>query len=90
MYEQGHDLSAKDKLLVYAGLSNISSQIISEATAESVDYYHKLNRGFHSLMLQTLASFPMLTPASMETVEAMLCAVRSAALSSEEWNGELT
>ena len=48
---------------------------MSEETAESADYYYNLTKGFHSLLLQALASFPMLAPASMDIAEAMLCAV---------------
>lgn len=88
MYEQGHEGSPKDKLLVYSGLSNISSQVISEETAESAGYYHNLTKGFQYLLLQALASFPMLASASMDTAEAMLCAVSFA--STPRNNGKLT
>lgn len=88
MYEQGHEGSPKDKLLVYSGLSNISSQVMSEETAESVDYYHNLTKAFHSLLLQALGSFPMLASASMDVVEAMLCAVSFASIPCN--NGKLT
>ena len=80
MYEQGHEGSPKDKLLVYSGLSNVSSQVMSKETAGSADYYYNLTKGFHSLLLQALASFPMLAPASMDVAEAMLCAVNFASI----------
>lgn len=80
MYEQGHEGSPKDKLLVYSGLSNISSQVMSEETAESAEYYHNLTKGFHSLLLQALASFPMLASPTMDIAEATLCAVSFASI----------
>ena len=88
MYAQGYEGSPKDKLLVYSGLSNISSQVMSEATAESAGYYYNLTNGFPSLLLQALASFPMLAPASMDIAEAMLCAVSFATIPRN--NGKLT
>ena len=77
MYEQGQEGSPRDKLLVYSGMSNICSEFSGMDDGRAADHNHTLARGFSYLLLQALATFPMLTPASMDTVEALLAAVSS-------------
>lgn len=77
MYGEGQEGSPRDKLLVYAGMSNICSEFSGMDDGDAADYNHNLARSFSCLLLQALATFPMLAPASMDTVEALLAAVSS-------------
>jgi len=75
MYEQGQEGSATDKLLVYAGMSNICSQFSGTDDGDLASHNHNLARAFSDLFLQALATFPMITPGTVDTVETLLVAV---------------
>lgn len=75
MYEQGQEGSPGDKLLVYAGMSNICSQFSGIDNGDHAAHNHNLARCFSNLLLQALATFPMVTPGSADTVEALMVAV---------------
>ena len=77
MYERRHESSPTDKLLIYSGLSNICAEFTAEGDVSSASYNHSLVRVFSLLLLKTLATFPLLMPASMDTLEALLIAVSS-------------
>lgn len=75
IYEQGYDGSPIDKLLVYSGLANVCAEFTVETDDISASYNHSLQRAFSWLLMKTLATFPLLVPASLETLEALLLAV---------------
>jgi hypothetical protein len=75
MYEQGQESSALDKLLVYAGMTNICSQFSGIDDGSSAAHNHNLVKVFSGLLLQVLDTFPMMTPPTTGTVEALLLAV---------------
>lgn len=75
MYEQGQDVSPSDKLLVYSGLSNVCAEFTAQTDDMSASYNHGLYRAFSWLLLKSLANYPLIVPASIETLEALLLAV---------------
>ncbi|EMC96618.1 hypothetical protein BAUCODRAFT_483952 [Baudoinia panamericana UAMH 10762] len=75
MYERRQEGSPTDKLLVFAGLTNISSEFTAEGDQTSVAYHHSLVLSFSALLLSTLATLPLLMPASVENLEALLMAI---------------
>lgn len=77
VYQHGPESSPMDKLLVYSCLSNTCGEFSGTNDGNLSTYYHGLSSGFYHLLFQALATFPMLAPASMDTVEALLAAVSS-------------
>lgn len=77
IYQEGEPGSLADRLLVYAGMANLCSETSSLEEGDLAAYHHKVGTSFSYLLLQTLATFPVTSPASMETVEALLVAVSS-------------
>lgn len=75
MYEKQRVCSPTEKLLIYAGLCNTCSEFTGEGDEGSILYHHRLARVFLSLLMKTLATFPLLTPASIEALEALIVAV---------------
>ncbi|KAF5010795.1 hypothetical protein FDECE_3057 [Fusarium decemcellulare] len=75
MYEEGQEGSPTDKLLVYAIMSNICTEFSAMRGTQAADHRYNLARSFSHMLLQTLATFPMLTPPSMEAAEALLIAI---------------
>lgn len=75
MYELGQEVTSTDKLLVYSGLANLCAEFTQEGDAASASHNHTLVRAFSWLLLKTLASFPLLVPASTEALEALLISV---------------
>lgn len=75
MYERGYGGSPSDKLLVLSGLSNVCSEFTVEADETSASYNHRLQRAFSRSLMSSLATFPLLVPASMETLEALFLTV---------------
>lgn len=76
MYEKGRKSSPLDKLLVYSCMTNICSEFSGIDDGQSAIHHHNLARTFSALLLQALSTFPLLTSASMNTVETLLTAVR--------------
>ncbi|KAF4464017.1 fungal specific transcription factor domain [Fusarium albosuccineum] len=74
MYEEGQEGSPTDKLLVYAIMSNICTEFSAMRGTQAADHRYNLARSFSHMLLQTLATFPMLTPPSMDAAEALLIA----------------
>ncbi|KAJ3549170.1 hypothetical protein NM208_g641 [Fusarium decemcellulare] len=74
MYEEGQEGSPTDKLLVYAIMSNICTEFSAMRGTQAAEHRYNLARSFSHMLLQTLATFPMLTPPSMEVAEALLIA----------------
>lgn len=75
MYERQQPLSRTGELLVYAGMSNLCSEFSSMSSNEAAEEIYEIGTRFSSLLLDTLGSFSMLTPASMESTEALMAAV---------------
>lgn len=80
IYQHGLDGTPSEKLLVYSGLSNVCSEFTSETDDFSASYAHNLKRAFTWLLMDTLSTFPLLVPASIETLEALLLAVSPACI----------
>lgn len=77
MYRDGQEAAPRDKLLVYSSLANICSEYSGVDGGESAAHNHNLAKGFSYLLLQALETFPMLTPASLDTAEALMVTVSS-------------
>ncbi len=75
MYQRGQDGSPTDKLLVYSMMANICSELSGRDDGELAGYNHGLSRSFSNLMLQVLATFPMMTPPCLDAAEALMIAV---------------
>ncbi|CZT20927.1 uncharacterized protein RCC_06788 [Ramularia collo-cygni] len=74
IYEFGQEGSPSDELLVYSGLSNICAEFTDNTSDTLASYNHSLYHSFSWLLLKTLADFPLIVPASIETLEALLLA----------------
>ena len=75
MYQNGQEGSPSDKLLVYSMMANTCSELSGTDEGELASYNYSLSRSFSNLMLETLATFPMLAPACLDTAEALMVAV---------------
>lgn len=76
MFQLNQKLTIVDEVLVYANLSNICSSFSSmEAEPHAARFYDLANH-FGRLLLQSLTTFPMFAPATIDTAEALLSAVR--------------
>lgn len=73
IYKQGVETSPTDRLLVYSGLSNICAEFTADEF--SAPYNHGLQQAFSWSLLKSLANFPLIVPASLESLEALLLAV---------------
>lgn len=76
MYHREEPSSPTDKLLVYSMMANTCSELSGTDEGELASYNYGLSRSFSNLMLETLSSLPMMTPACLETAEALMVAVR--------------
>lgn len=75
MYQREQEGSPTDKLLVYSMMANICSELSGRDEGELAGYNYGLSRSFSNLMLQVLATFPMMTPACLDAAEALMVAV---------------
>lgn len=75
MYEQDKKATPTEKLLVYSAMSNICCQFSSAEGEKAAHSSQELSRTCSYLLLQALETFPMLSPPSMATAEAMMIAV---------------
>lgn len=62
-------------------MANTCSELSGTDEGELASYNYNLSRSFTSLMLDTLSNLPMMTPACLETAEALMIAVRFIGLS---------
>lgn len=79
MYTDEQELSPTDKILVYSGMYILCSEFSTLTNIEKTeaDQNDSLATTFFTLLLQSLATFSMLTPPSIQTIEAFLSAVRT-------------
>ena len=75
MYEGGQEGPLSDQLLVYACLSNICSHLSNADQEVDAASYFEMARFFSNLLLQALATFPMMMPGSADVLEALVVAV---------------
>ncbi|KAF4965820.1 hypothetical protein FSARC_6413 [Fusarium sarcochroum] len=74
MYEQDQKTTPTDKILVYSVMSNICCQFSGTDGAKAADSSQELSRTCSCLLLQALDTFPMLSPSSLTTAEALMVA----------------
>lgn len=56
-------------------LSNICVEFSAMDDGTTADLHHAMSRRFSDLLMASLAKYPLLMPASLETTEALLTAV---------------
>lgn len=76
MFQLNQKLTIVDKVLVYADLSNICSSFSSMEEESHAARFYDLAKHFGRLLLQSLTTFPMFAPATIDTAEALLSTVR--------------
>ena len=76
LYEQQHTPSSTSRLLVYSGLYCLCSAYSALYEGDKAMHFEKLARMYQQRTLQVLAEVPMVVPATVENVEALLSGVR--------------
>ena len=76
MFQLNQKLTVVEEVLVYANLSNLCSSFSSMEEEPQAARFYDLAQQFGRLLLNSLTTFPMFAPPTMETAEALLCAVR--------------
>lgn len=74
-YEQNQRAQPARRLLVYAGLYWLAAEFSAFDNERSAEYHAGLSKKFQHLVLRTLASFPLIIPSTMESIEALMAGV---------------
>lgn len=74
-YKHDQTASSPRRLLIFAGLYWLAAEFSALDCGHSSKYHAALSKRFHNLVLRTLTNFPLLLPASTESVEALMAGV---------------
>lgn len=71
-YEQPEAAQPTRQLLVYSGLYWLAAEFSALDSKHSAEYYAGLSKRYQRFVLRTLSNLPLLVPATMESIEALL------------------
>ena len=72
LYDYPHGSQPVRRLLVYTGLYWLAAEYAAFDDRPSSEYHASVSKRFQELVLRTLANFPLILPATMESIEALM------------------
>lgn len=80
LYQNDHNGTIFDRLLVYSGLSIICTDLSSTSDGSESEHYHLMSRAFSQHVLKSVDVMPAILAASWDGIEALMSAVSAGSI----------